>query len=1039
MKKIGIKWGVILLLVFFLWPAISQGRYIEKDKKKTEKPPSKEEILSAKKGKKKSEYAEGEVLVKFKRGVSLNQVKNITSAYSAVRIAKHFKRLSERKRQVYVLLKSDTLSTKEMVAFLKRDPRVEAVSPNYKRYILQTFPNDPLFGELWGLNNTGQTVNGVSGTPDADIDAPEAWDKNTGSNAVVVADIDTGVDYTHVDLQANMWVNPGEIPGDSIDNDGNGYIDDVYGIDAYNYDSDPMDDNGHGTHTSGTIGAVGNNEIGITGVSWSAKIMALKFLSAEGWGWDADAIECIEYVIDMKLRGVNVVAINASWGGGGYNEILKDAIEAAGGVGIVFCAAAGNEANDNDGMKLYPASYDLPNIISVAATDQADNLAFFSNYGLSTVDIGAPGVNILSTARGLPLVPTSIFFDDMESGSGNWVTGGTNNSWAITEENTYSPTHAWSDSPDGNYLNYTDSWLAINHDIDISWYAGYKGNVGLGFMAWLDLEPWYDYLYVEISKDSGVTWEVLGILTGKINSWNLYGWIIPDTHKTDNFRFRFRLVTDDSVTYDGVYIDDVGIGVIVGSTNYEYWMGTSMATPHVTGAVALMAAQYPTENIYHRINRILSGVDKISSLNKKVSTEGRLNINNSINLTKFNPFIKSVSPTTGIISNTEITIEGIEFGDTKGRVVFYDKDKEIEAHVLSWSNTSIRVRVPSGIPGRYIKVYSNDGKGSNFIDALSSWTFKKQSNLGRDSAAAVAFNGRIYLFGGYIYGGMNCTSAAESYDPKADSWTDIASMPTPRATLTAAEAKGKIYVMGGYNDYSEQTLDVVEAYDPAKNTWETKAPLPLPMSFMKAVSLNGKIYVTGGSSSSYYPLNTLYMYNPQTDSWIQKASMNTARYEHGAVVLNGKIYVFGGVNIDIYGYPVYLSSGEVYDPATNTWSSIADMPIPLARMGATTDGRYIYAIGGTNSLGFWDWWYWWYGGMPVVLCYDPATNTWQDLSNTIYALISPKLASPAVFLPGWGIYSVNGMDYEGWSSDELEYLRVVGARPMPWLHLLLGE
>ena len=1027
MKKIGIKWGVILLLVFFLWPAISQGRYIEKDKKKTKKPPSKEEILSAKKGKKRLEYAEGEVLVKFKRGVSLNQVKNVTSAYSAVRIAKHFKRLSERKRQVYVLLKSDTLSTKEMVAFLKRDPRVEAVSPNYKRYILQTSPNDPLFGELWGLNNTGQEVNGVSGTLDADIDAPEAWDKNTGSDAVVVANIDTGVDYTHVDLQANMWVNTGEIPGDGIDDDGNGYIDDVYGIDAYNGDSDPMDDNGHGTHTSGTIGAVGNNEKGITGVSWRVKIMALKFLNAKGEGYDAGAIECIDYVIDMKLnRDVNVVAINASWGGGGYNEILKDAIEAAGDAGIVFCAAAGNENSDNDLMPVFPASYDLPNIISVAATDQADNLAFFSNYGLATVDIGAPGVNILSTARGLPLVPTSIFFDDMESGSGNWETGGTNNSWAITEEKAYSSTHAWSDSPYGNYLDYTDSWLAINHEIDLSGYTGV--NVGLGFMAWLDLESKYDCLYVEISGDNGTSWAPLGYLTGHDN-WDVYGWPIPEDYKTAHFRFRFRLVTDDSVTYDGVYIDNVGIGVIVGSTNYEYWIGTSMATPHVSGAVALMAAQYSTEDIYHRINRILSGVDKISSLNKKVSTEGRLNINNSINLTKFNPFIKSVSPTTGIIPNTEITIEGIEFGDTKGRVVFYDKDKEIEAHVLSWSDTSIRVRVPSGIPARYIKVYSNDGKGSNFIDALSSWTFKKQSNQGRDDAAAVAFNGKVYLFGGYTSGGWNCTSAAESYDPNTDTWTNIASMPTSRANLTAAEAKGKIYVMGGYNDDSKQTLDVVEAYDPDKDTWETKAPLPVPISFMKAVSLNGKIYVTGGYSSSYYPLNTLYMYNPQTDSWTVKASMNTARYEHGAVALNGKIYVFGGTNFT----DGYLRSGEVYDPATDTWSPIADMPIPLARMGATTDGRYIYAIGGTNGD-------WWGDGMPVVLCYDPATNTWKDLSNTTYALITPKSASPAVFLPGWSIYSVNGLDYEGWwSLDELEYLRVVGAKPMPWLHLLLGE
>ncbi len=1003
------RWSIILLVILFLWPAIVQARYIERGKKEVpSKQPSKEELLHIRNVKPK-DYVEGEVLVKFKKVISRHTVNNVASIHG-LSVAKRFKTLSKMRGQECVLLKSDTLTTKEIMALLKKDPRVETVSPNYKRRILQIYPNDTYFGELWGLHNTGQTVC-EPGTEDADIDAPEAWNINTGSSDIVVANIDTGVDYTHEDLAANMWINPGETPNDGIDNDDNGYTDDVYGIDEVNGDSDPMDDHGHGTHTSGTIAAVGNNNKGITGVNWSAKIMALKFADASGLGLDSDAIECINYVIDMKTNyGVNIVAINASWGGGGDNPLLKDAIEAAGDQGIIFCAAAGNKSADTDLMPHYPSSYNLPNIISATATDQDDNLAEFSNYGLASVDLGAPGVCILSTTLGFSPIPAGIFFDNMESGDGNWETGGTNNYWAITNEKASSPTYAWSDSPYGNYSNNTDSWLAIDHNINLS---SYTGNVGLEFMAWLDLEKWYDFLYIEISKDGGANWETLGILTGQINNWDVYGWHIPENYKTANFRFRFHLSTDEMLTYDGVYIDDVGIGEVSGSNIYKYWKGTSMATPHVTGAIALMAAEYPSENIYHRINRILSGVDP--TLNGIVSTEGRLNINNSISsLLTFNPFITSISPTTDIKPNvTQVTIEGIEFGATPGTVVFYDKDTETDADIVSWSDTSITVKAPSGIPGRYLRVYSSGGRASNFVDSLSSWAFRNGSNQGRDDAGAAAFNGRIYLFGGYAGGGLNCTDAAEMYDPTANSWTDIANMPMARANLTAAQLNGKLYVIGGYNDYSKQVLNTVEAYNPATDTWDTKTPLPLAMDFMKAVSLNGNIYVTGGEDASGSALNTLYLYDGS--SWVPKEPMDEARFEHGAVALNGKIYVFGGYDGD------YLSSGEVYDPTTDTWSSIANMPIPLARMGATTDGRYIYAIGGTNSTDIDGWWF---DVLRVVLRYDPHTNTWEDLSSTIYNLIIAKLAAPAVFLPTLGIYSVNGLAPGSESTNELEHLAI---------------
>ncbi|MDH4275562.1 MAG: S8 family serine peptidase, partial [Gammaproteobacteria bacterium] len=260
-------------------------------------------------------------------------------------------------------------------------------------------PNDTSFGNLWGLNNSGQTLNGTTGTADADMNVLDAWNNTgvTGSNGVVIAVIDTGVQYTHPDLTANMWVNPGEIASNGIDDDANGYVDDVYGINAITNSGNPMDDAGHGTHVAGTIAGVGNNAAGITGVAQQAKILACKFLSASGGGYDSDAIKCLDYIYALKQKGINVVATNNSWGGGGSNQALSDAIGTQRTAGILFVAAAGNASSNNDVGANYPSNYLKTNIIVVAATTQSDALASFSNYGLRTVHVGAPGTNIYST------------------------------------------------------------------------------------------------------------------------------------------------------------------------------------------------------------------------------------------------------------------------------------------------------------------------------------------------------------------------------------------------------------------------------------------------------------------------------------------------------------------------------------------------------------------------------------------------------------------------------------------------------------------
>ena len=349
-----------------------------------------------------AQYVPGEVIVKFHDSASQATV----AAAHALAGGQTIKSFTAGVDRLHHLKLGKGENVEDALAKLRQSPAVEYAEPNYLRQV-SAIPNDTQFTSLWGLRNTGQTVNGTGGTADVDIDAPEAWDITTGSSNVIIGVIDTGIAYDHPDLAANIWKNPGEIPNDGIDNDGNGLVDDVFGYDFGSGDSDPMDLFGHGTHVAGTIGAIGNNNSGVTGVMQRVKLMALK---AGGAGnlLTTDAIaQAFTYAISKGAR-----VINASFTGLPCSKTEHAALSLANTKGVMVLAAAGNDNLNNDKTFVFPAGYSvdtspdcgpaLPNVISVAAINQTGAKAGFSNFGASSVQIAAPGVNINSTNPGTP-------------------------------------------------------------------------------------------------------------------------------------------------------------------------------------------------------------------------------------------------------------------------------------------------------------------------------------------------------------------------------------------------------------------------------------------------------------------------------------------------------------------------------------------------------------------------------------------------------------------------------------------------------------
>lgn len=549
-------------------------------------------------------FVDGEVLVKYRESTAVQQALHYRSMWRMNHV-RTLKRSGIRKVRL-----PEEMTVAQAVALYRSDPDVVFAEPNY-RYRLQAVPNDSMMDQLWGLAN---------------MDADLAWDLETGSSDIVVAVVDSGVDPAHPDLAANIWTNPGEIADNGIDDDNNGYVDDVNGwdfADEDNHPNDPTDNHGHGTHVAGIIGAVGDNATGIVGVNWQVSIMPLRFITAADYGNTADAIDAIEYA---WRNGADI--INLSWGGPGGSALLKEVIDEAGAAGILVVCAAGNAGNDLDDVATYPASFNSANILSVAASNADDDPAWFTNFSDSQVDVAAPGTNVYSTVPDRQVL-SSENFEDL----GAWTFGGVGSAWG---QESIPGVTVLTESPNANYTNGMNAWARME-PLDLTGRAGAR----LDFTIAGITSGSGDRLYVEVSTDDS-TWEPLWIglddgpvaaVTGSIGSSQLAVVDLKAYDGVGSVYIRFRFVSDDSGTADGYLIDNLAVtcaDTTHGADAYQYYSGTSMSAAYASGAAALIMAQKPTLTPTEVRLAIESTVDRKAALTGYVATGGRINLYNAL-------------------------------------------------------------------------------------------------------------------------------------------------------------------------------------------------------------------------------------------------------------------------------------------------------------------------------------------------------------------------------------------------------------------------
>jgi len=567
-------------------------------------------------------HVAGEIIVRYRRGAE---------PASAPPLARAVAPLPVSRLQVLKLRRGVPVRT--ATRRLRRDPAILYAEPNRLDRI-QATPNDPFLSEQWSLLNTGQKVEGRTGVADADIDAEEAWDLETGSPDVTVAVIDTGIALRHPDLAANIWSNPGENgPGErsnGIDDDRNGYVDDHSG---WNFaggsekrprpSNNPTDDFGHGSHIAGIIGAEADNGVGVAGINWDVSLMPLKV----NYGPYVPRTLSIKAIAYADKMGADVV--NLSIGGPSRSRAFADAIASA--KDILFVTPAGNSKKDVDDRPFYPCAYPgRDNNICVAATDNRDRLASFSSFGRNSVDLAAPGESTFSThvrrkgggvtfgeilvrndfTRPDPLAPLI---------GERFATGGTPDDWELVLGfNELGDTLA--DSAAGDYPNGADTWVETP-SLDLTDFGECELDITLGYLR---TEEGHDFLLIEGASGDG-PWTTFASYSGQLGSRNIRLRDLSAIERMPDVRLRARLTSDEAGTDDGVALDSFFLSC-ASFAKYQHDSGTSFSVPHVAGAAALVLAESPGLRPAALRARILGGVDPLPELSGKVTTGGRLNV-----------------------------------------------------------------------------------------------------------------------------------------------------------------------------------------------------------------------------------------------------------------------------------------------------------------------------------------------------------------------------------------------------------------------------